>query len=174
MLYWTVFLSIHHTQHTASACSYTHTKFWMTLTINGIEKLWQKYSNGIWECSQAIRDKKGPRDTKCCFGLLYKCSQSHLYCGIHIWNIIIESAYTLPSDSKKYMCEVYKLSIYYSLNRYYVHAIYETLKKQKLIICVPLPQNILISMGYIEKYTDICNADLIQSWRIIFFKSIYI
>ena len=97
------------------------------------------------------------------FGLLYKCSQSHLYCGIHIWNIIIESAYTLPSDSKKYMCEVYKLSIYYSLNRYYVHAIYETLKKQKLIICVPLPQNILISMGYIEKYTDICNADLIQS-----------
>lgn len=40
------------------------------------------------------------------------------------------------------MCEVYKLSIYYSLNRYYVHAIYETLKKQKLIICVPLPQNI--------------------------------
>ena len=56
-----------------------------------------------------------------------------------------------------------KLSIYYSLNRYYVHAIYETLKKQKLIICVPLPQNILIPMGYIEKYTDICNADLIQS-----------
>ena len=123
--------------------------------MNGVEKLWQKYSNGIWECSQAIQDKKDPRDTKCCFGLLHKCSQSHLYFGTHIWNIIIiESAYILPSDSKKYMCEVCKLSIYlftHSLNKCYVHAVYETLKKQILIICVPLPQKYFNSYGIYRK-----------------------
>lgn len=76
-----MFISTHHPQHTACAYTHrhTHTHFWVKLTMNGGGKLWQKYSNGIWECSQAIRDKKSPRYTKCSFGLLHKCSQSQLY-----------------------------------------------------------------------------------------------
>lgn len=59
---------------------------------------------------------------------------------------------------------IYSLFIQHVLYSYYLWGTEET----KWMIYAPISQSVLIFVRDTEKLADICNADLIQSWRIFF------